>query len=84
MSVNLKNQETEALLHALAEVTGESLTQAATTAFRERLDRLKEQQGRTRGRALTSLLDLISEARASQVTDSRPIKEVRDELWGDR
>lgn len=83
MSVNLKNPDAEKLLHALADATGETLTQAATTAFRERLERLEQQQGGARRRALTSLLDLINEARAAPVVDSRPTKEIRDDLWGD-
>jgi len=83
MSVNLKNLETERLLHRLAELTGESLTEAATAAFRERLERLEQERGKVKQRALTSLLDLVAEARASRVEDSRPLKEIRDELWGD-
>jgi antitoxin VapB len=40
MGLNLKNEETERLIHRLARVTGESLTTAVTVAVRERLDRL--------------------------------------------
>lgn len=40
MGLNIKNQEAEALIRKLAEVTGESLTAAVTVAVRERLQRL--------------------------------------------
>jgi antitoxin VapB len=41
MGLNLKNEETERLIHRLAQVTGESLTTAVTVAVRERLDRME-------------------------------------------
>ncbi len=40
MGLNLKNEETQLLIHRLAQATGESLTTAVTVAVRERLDRL--------------------------------------------
>jgi antitoxin VapB len=42
MGLNLKNEETEQLIHRLAQATGESLTTAVTIAVRERLDRLEQ------------------------------------------
>lgn len=41
MGMNIKNTETERLTRELAEVTGESLTTAVTTAVRQRLDRVQ-------------------------------------------
>jgi antitoxin VapB len=41
MSLNIKNPEAYRLVKALADVTGESMTQAVTVAVRERLDRLQ-------------------------------------------
>jgi antitoxin VapB len=41
MSLNLKNPETARLIRELADATGESMTQAVTTAVRERLHRLR-------------------------------------------
>ncbi|MCD2196999.1 type II toxin-antitoxin system VapB family antitoxin [Actinomycetospora endophytica] len=40
-ALNIKNDETYALARELADETGESLTEAVTTAVRERLARLK-------------------------------------------
>jgi antitoxin VapB len=41
MSLNIKNQETTKLIRELADATGESMTQAVTTAVRERLRRVR-------------------------------------------
>jgi antitoxin VapB len=40
-ALNIKNEETYALARQLADETGESLTEAVTTAVRERLMRLR-------------------------------------------
>ena len=45
MALNLKNKETERLVQELSELTGESLTAAVTEAVRERLERLRAEQG---------------------------------------
>lgn len=41
MSLNIKNAETYRLVRELANATGESLTDAVTTAVRERLERVR-------------------------------------------
>jgi antitoxin VapB len=41
MSLNIKNDEAHALAIRVARITGESLTQAVTTALRERLARIE-------------------------------------------
>jgi antitoxin VapB len=40
MGLNIKNADTERLIRELAKATGESMTEAVTTAVRERLDRV--------------------------------------------
>jgi antitoxin VapB len=45
MSLNIKRAETYRLAHELAHLTGESVTMAVTRAVRERLDRVRRQQG---------------------------------------
>jgi antitoxin VapB len=42
MSLNIKNPEAHALATRLAKKTGETLTDAVTTALRERLERLEQ------------------------------------------
>jgi antitoxin VapB len=46
VGLNIKNAETERLIRELAAIEGESLTDAVTLAVRERLERLKHEQGR--------------------------------------
>jgi antitoxin VapB len=43
VTLNIKNPEATRLIRELAEATGESMTQALTTAVRERLDRVQAQ-----------------------------------------
>lgn len=45
MAMNIKNDETQRLAKALAKRTGESITAAITEAVRERLDRVRSEQG---------------------------------------
>lgn len=49
MSMNIKNSEVERVTRELAELTGETLTTAVSTAVRERLERLRRSgaDGRT-------------------------------------
>ena len=45
MGLNIKNAETHRLVQELAALTGESMTAAVTEAVRERLDRVRTEQG---------------------------------------
>lgn len=45
MSLNIKNKDTHKLANQLAKLTGESMTEAVTNAVRERLDRVRGEQG---------------------------------------
>jgi antitoxin VapB len=45
MALNIKNEEAQKLAQELARLTGESMTAAVTQAVRERLDRLRSEQG---------------------------------------
>jgi len=44
MALNIKNLETERLAAEVAELTGESKTQAVTVALRERRERLRREE----------------------------------------
>ena len=83
VAINLKNIEVEKALHELSEETGESLTEAAGIAFRERLARIRSGHRTAQERSLRALLDLIEEGRGAPVLDTRPLKTITDELWGD-
>ena len=45
MGLNIKNREAHLLAEELAKLTGESMTTAVTIALRERLARVRQQQG---------------------------------------
>ena len=45
MSLNIKSPETYRLVEELAKRTGETMTAAVTIAVRERLDRIRSEQG---------------------------------------
>ena len=45
MGLNIKNREAHQLAEELSKLTGESMTTAVTIALRERLDRVRQQQG---------------------------------------
>ena len=45
MALNIKNEEAQKLAKELARRTGESMTAAITEALRERLDRVRGEQG---------------------------------------
>lgn len=83
MAINLKNPEVEQALQELSKETGESLTQAAGAAFRERLERLRGARLAAQQRSLRAIVELIEEARTAPVVDSRSLKLITDELWGD-
>ena len=57
MALNIRNRTTEELAAALARLTGETRTQAVTTALRDRLERIRR---RRTGRGLADELDEIA------------------------
>jgi antitoxin VapB len=56
MTLNVKNPETTRLIRELARATGESMTQALTTAVRERLNRVQSEAKADRVQAIVSEL----------------------------
>jgi antitoxin VapB len=57
MPISIKNDETELLARKLAELTGETLTEAVRTAVAERYDRLRRARS---GRSLADELNAIA------------------------
>lgn len=73
MALSIKTDEADMLARALAAETNESLTQAVTTALRERLDRVRGTRQPTMQDKLTSL---ATEYNTAQVTDTRTPEEI--------
>jgi antitoxin VapB len=63
MSLNIKNPETTRLIRELAQTTGESLTEAVTTAVRERLQRVR------RDVEVDEIMDMVREMTAGLPPD---------------
>jgi antitoxin VapB len=62
MTMNIKNQETHDLARELAELTGQSVTQAVTTALRAELERVRHDQDKAE--RLANLLELAEDMRS--------------------
>lgn len=67
MSLNIKSEEAHALTRELAALTGETLTEAVTTAVRERLKRVRTTDAQVRARA--DALRAIGRATAARLSD---------------
>lgn len=74
MGLNIRKQETHRLAKRLAELTGETMTEAVTQALRDRLERLRRQRT---DRSLADELDEIARRCARlPVLDSRQPDEI--------
>jgi antitoxin VapB len=70
MALSIKTEEADRLARTLARLTGETITQAVTSALRERLER--EQVRREAAGGLPARLAALSE-RLRTVYDTRPV-----------
>ena len=73
MAFTIKDPETERLARRLADITGETVTEAVQIAIRDRLER----EQRLRGRAsVEHLLRIARRYAARPVVDARPADEI--------
>lgn len=73
MALSIKTDEADRLARELAEATHETLTQAVTTALRERLERVRSERDSEYERRLRRL---VEEYQALETTDSRTPDEI--------
>lgn len=74
MALNIRNEEAERLAARLAQLTGETKTEAVTRALRDRINRIARER---RGRRLADDLDQIAMQCARRpVKDARPADEI--------
>ncbi len=74
MALSIKHPDADRLARKLAQLTGETLTQAIITALQERILR---ERGRSRARRLSEELRIIGERCSSlPVLDDRPPEEI--------
>jgi len=74
MALNIKDPEADRLVRELAAATGESITDAARTAFAERLQRVRARNMSTTDRE--RVRDIIERARRRPATDHRSDDEI--------
>jgi len=74
MPLNIKNAEADRLARELTELTGESITEAVTTALRERLER--ESGRRQQHRLLREVARIQERYRSLPLLDPRPADEI--------
>jgi antitoxin VapB len=72
--LNIRNEETEQLAAALAQLTGETKTEAVTQALRERLQRLR--RARTKRRLADDLDEIALHCSTLPVHDTRSDDEI--------
>lgn len=73
MALNIKDGDTDRLARELAEVTGESITDAVRVALEERLASLRR---RARVTSATDLREIIARGRQRRTLDHRPEDEI--------
>jgi len=73
MALSIKTDEADRLARELAEATHETLTQAVTTALRERLDRVRSERDSAYEQRLRRL---VEEYQALETKDSRTPEEI--------
>lgn len=72
MALNIKDPHTDRLARELAELTGESITDATRRAIEDRLNALRRATRRTPD----ELTDIIHRGRARALLDTRPADEI--------
>ena len=74
MALNIRNEETERLVEAVAKLTGETKTAAVTKALRDRLARLRGE--RSRRRLGDELNDIAEHCASLPVLDDRSAEDI--------
>ncbi len=79
MALNIKNEETHQLVRELAELTGESMTEAVTEAVRERLEKVRREKESRFERLMA-----IAKETAPLLRDLPPSTAIGDLLYDER
>ncbi|MBC8049285.1 MAG: type II toxin-antitoxin system VapB family antitoxin [Chitinophagales bacterium] len=78
MGLNIKNEEAHRLETEVAELAGETLTQAVTTALRDRLAHLKQHHEQRKMQRTLAIMDAAREVRRHL---TGPIPDPGEELY---
>jgi antitoxin VapB len=74
MALSIKHPEADKLARELAELTGETLTEAVLNALRERVKRARAK--RKKGRVYDRIMAIVAEIEKLPVLDPRPADEI--------
>ena len=78
MALNIRDPEVRRLAREVAEMTGETMTNAVKQALRDRLDRLKAERKPGRGERAALLMEFGRRFSQLPVEDPRPVDEILD------
>jgi antitoxin VapB len=81
MPLNIKKKETHEAARRLAELTGESLTEAVDKAVRERLARLSAAQDQDKQEAWRRIRELQRQLAEAPTYDSRSMEEIMEDMY---
>jgi antitoxin VapB len=81
MPLNIKKKETHDAARRLAELTGESLTEAVDKAVRERLDRLSAARDQDKQEAWRRIRELQKQLAEAPKYDSRSVAEIMGDMY---
>jgi antitoxin VapB len=81
MPLNIKKKETHDAARRLAELTGESLTEAVDKAVHERLDRLSAARVQDKQEAWRRIRELQKQVAELPVYDSRSAEEIMEDMY---
>ena len=76
VALNIRDPEVHRLARAVADATGETMTEAVGTALAERLQRLTEVPEAERRRRVEALMEMARRFAELPVEDPRPIDEI--------
>jgi antitoxin VapB len=78
MTLNIRDPEVHELARAVANATGETMTQAVKQALRERLERVRTVDEALREQRVRDILEWAAQWRAAPVLDPRSPDEILD------
>ena len=81
MPLNIKKKETHEAARRLAELTGESLTEAVDKAVRERLNRIKARKAVDKGELWQKVRQMQEDLANAPTYDDRSVQEIMDDMY---
>ena len=81
MPLNIKKKETHEAARRLAELTGESLTEAVDKAVHERLERLAAVRDQKKEETWRRIKQLQKQAAEAPKYDSRRLEEIMEDMY---